>query len=174
MPAPFGPISAAHFLPAQFDVRRFEKRMTGIADLQPAGAQDQFAAALFGVQVQVESRRTVVRQAQGAHAALGLLHAEGGGGRLHTQLGPIGADHRIHAELFDGLHDARQPFELALGLQGVLPGNVLLDVLHVLEQFFLLALEDFVAPLPAFLPLLQVVAVVAAIGSRSRQESSRG
>jgi hypothetical protein len=53
--------------------------------------------------------------------------------------------------------------QFTLGLQGVLPGDIFLDVLHIFEQFFLFGVKDFLAALPAFLSLGQVMAVVAAV-----------
>ena len=148
---------------AQLNIRRAKQQLSWISDLQAAGADDQITGATCGAQMQPKIRDGAHRRAQAADAALGLIHAERAGGDIHVQLRPVRADDGIHADLLDGLHDASQPAELALGLRDILPGNVLLDVLEVLDQLGAFGFEDLDAVVPAVLTLLEVRRVRAAV-----------
>jgi hypothetical protein len=83
---------------------------------------------------------------------------------LAADLQPALALHSLDAQAFNRLHLAAQAAQLAFGLGGALPGNVPFDVVQLLFKALPLALVNLVAQLPAFLPLVQVSAVIAAVG----------
>jgi hypothetical protein len=120
---------------SQFDVRAGEKKFFGdvifrvITHFQVPSANHQIAGSTRRTQMQVQVGRDALRRSKSAHTPLGFLHAERRLGRFNIQLRPVHVD-RIHAHLLDGLHNARESFEFALGLQCVLPRNIFLDVLN--------------------------------------------
>ena len=68
----------------QFDIRRVKERFVRPADQNIPCADDQFARTKSAAQLQVQLRRTNIRQAQGSHTPLGFLHAKGAGGCFHA------------------------------------------------------------------------------------------
>ena len=72
--------------------------------------------------------------------------------------------HGLHAQAFDSFNLAAQAAQLALGLRGALPGDMALDVIQLFFQALALRFVELLAQLPAFLALLEIGAVVAAIG----------
>ena len=111
----------------------------------------------------MQVRQGAHRRTQGAHVLLGFFHTERTGGGFDIELRPVGAQHGFHAHLLDGLHHAREPPQFAFGLLDVLPRNIFLDVFHIFQEFFALALEDRLPAVGAFLTLVQIGGIIPVI-----------
>ena len=111
-------------------------------------------------------RRAVGGPAQPADAPLDFVHAQrvARDVNLLADLHPVLAGCGFKTQALDSLDLAAQTFELALGLLDVLAGDVALDVLQLFQQAGFFALEQLLAQVPALLALLDVGAVVAAVG----------
>ncbi len=151
--------------PAQFDIRCGEQDFFRITHNKTFRTDDQVPGTLLGAEMQVQARRPRIRQVQGPDAALGFLHPKGGcrDGDIIADFQPAFRQHSFHPHLLDRLDDAGKPAQFPLCLGNILAGDIPLDVIDILEQFFLLALEGFLAVLPARLALLQVCRIIAAI-----------
>ncbi len=106
------------------------------------------------------------RRLQPIDATTGFIHAEDGSCNRNFSGGfaPLLFERGFHANLLDGLNDARDAFEFAFGLQYILSRHIFADVFHFLLKFFFFAVENFLPARHAFDALFEVRAVVAAIG----------
>src|SRR5205085_3380621 len=138
-----------------------------VPDPQTLRSQDDSAAPSGRFEAHAEHGRAGHGRLDLFDAAVCLLNAHHVDA-VHTRLGPALALKAQKTELLDGDKLTAEPLESTFGLVELAPGEVAPDQLDLLLQALLLRLEQVLVALPAFLALLHVGAIVAAIGVYAR------